>query len=157
MEFKNFTEPHDSYRAIAPLRLLKVKSSQKLPGKKWFLELSVVLTFSNIWPGQREDPRDMGEVVLPDGPQRREERGPRAVGDVQVNWFPCLIPKKFRMFADAHFVQGVRERAAEVRGSESLRRRYWPGSRTPLGQRLRLLQWRRPGDQEEQTHKKKQR
>ena len=46
VEFKNFTEPHDSYRAIAPLRLLKVKSSQKLPGK--FLELSVVLTFSNI-------------------------------------------------------------------------------------------------------------
>ena len=34
VEFKNFTEPHDSYRAIAPLRLLKVKSSQKLPGKK---------------------------------------------------------------------------------------------------------------------------
>ena len=61
------------------------------------------------------------------------------------------------MFADAHFVQGVRERAAEVRGSESLRRRYRPGSRTPLGQRLRLLQWRRPGDQDEQTHKKKQR
>ena len=29
VEFTNFSEPHDTYRAIAPLRLLKVK--QKIP------------------------------------------------------------------------------------------------------------------------------
>ena len=29
VEFSNFTEPHDNYRAIAPLRLLKVK--EKVP------------------------------------------------------------------------------------------------------------------------------
>jgi len=89
IEFTNFTEPHDSYRAIAPLRLLKVK--EKIP-ETWE-RLSYLMDHNEersadpgLWGTYRQS---VNELLQSADPKLCDEDIDRAVGLLWVNAFAC--------------------------------------------------------------------